>query len=799
MNAFRIENFSFSYPQSSRAALSNINLTITAGSFALLCGLSGSGKSTLLRQLKPALAPVGTKTGEIYFFDKPLDELAPIEQAARIGFVLQDIESQIVTDKVWHELAFGLESLGTDNTTIRLRVAETAGFFGLQGIFEQNTAELSGGQKQLLNLASVMVTEPEVLILDEPCAQLDPLAAADFLEALVKINRELGTTIILSEQRLEEIWPLAQQVIVLEQGCVWKSGTLEECAQKLWQSAHPLYQTLPTAFLLQKSIEPHALPIFTVAQGRNRFKAYFSEHPVPSFTPSPTLIDSETVLKLKEIHFNYPHSERDILKGLTLTLHKGEFLALLGTNGVGKSTALAVIAELFSPSRGQISRKGRIAFLPQDPQSIFAKSTVRQELEEIFPPSERRLPQNIAAVEEIITLCALASFLDRHPYDLSGGEQERTALAKVLLLKPDILLLDEPTKGLDYQFKQELAAILKQLQSRGTAILMASHDVSFCAAYCDSCALFFNGQLISQAEPHEFFSANRYFTTPTNRLLREYLPQVITVDEAASVLGGQMPSAVSPPSMTAEPLSGINSPKSAAKSSIAHRRSVLAAFSILLLIPLTIFIGIHYWQDRQYSLISMLILGECLLPFFLIFEGRRPKARELVLIAVFCALAIAGRALFFMLPQFKPVMAVVIIAGISLGAESGFLVGALSMLVSNMFFGMGPWTPWQMFAMGLIGFLAGIIFNGLRQSRRRLPVCLFGALAAVIVYGGIMNPAAAIMSRQTLNLPVLLSYYAMGLPMDLIQALATFIFLWLLAEPVFEKMDRIKLKYGLLK
>lgn len=195
----------------------------------------------------------------------------------------------------------------------------------------------------------------------------------------------------------------------------------------------------------------------------------------------------------------------------------------------------------------------------------------------------------------------------------------------------------------------------------------------------------------------------------------------------------------------------------------------------------------------------MLILGECLLPFFLIFEGRRPKARELVLIAVFCALAVAGRALFFMLPQFKPVMAVVIIAGISLGAESGFLVGALSMLVSNMFFGMGPWTPWQMFAMGLIGFLAGIIFNGLSQSRRRLPVCLFGALAAVIVYGGIMNPAAAIMSRQALNLPILLGYYAMGLPMDLIQALATFIFLWLLAEPVFEKMDRIKLKYGLLK
>lgn len=799
MQAFSFEHFSFSYPHSTALALEDINLNIPMGSFTLLCGASGSGKSTLLQQMKPILAAHGKTYGNIKFFEQPLTELSHADQAKRIGFVLQDIDSQIVTDKVWHELAFGLESLGMDTQAIRLRVAETAAFFGLQNLFHHNTAELSGGQKQLVNLAAIMVMKPDVLILDEPCSQLDPLAADNFLHTLRKINRELGTTIILSEQRLEDMWSLASQVVVLDQGHILTYGTPTETAKYLWQQKHPLALALPASFILKSSVSPDSEPIFTINQGHSWLKDYFLSHPIPNFTPTMRQISTEIILDAQEIWFRYPNTTQDILKSFSLSLAKGEFFALLGTNGVGKSTALAVIAGFYQQNRGKLQSQGRIALLPQNPQSIFAKNTVYEELSEVFPKNERTLSKNIAAIEKVIDLCQLAPFLERHPYDLSGGEKQRTALAKILLLKPDILLLDEPTKGLDAHFKQLLADILKNLCQNGTTILMASHDLSFCATHADRCALFFDGQIITTAEPHLFFSTTSYFTTPTNRLIGEYLPRVITIAEALQALDTPEFTPITPDAL---PPSTASLPPSPPPKQTSTRfklnRTYLAALFILLLIPFTIYAGVHYWQDSEYYLVSMLILGECMLPFFLIFEGRHPKARELVIIAVFCALAVAGRALFFMLPQFKPVMAIVIIAGIALGGESGFLVGALTMLISNIFLGMGPWTPWQMFAMGLVGFLGGIIFHA-SCKHKKYPICFFGFFAALIIYGGIMNPASAIMSHQVLSIPVLVSYYTFGLPMDLVQGLSTFIFLWFLAEPILEKMERIKRKYGLLK
>ena len=229
------------------------------------------------------------------------------------------------------------------------------------------------------------------------------------------------------------------------------------------------------------------------------------------------------------------------------------------------------------------------------------------------------------------------------------------------------------------------------------------------------------------------------------------------------------------------------------------RRTLVAAVLILLLIPLTLFIGVYYLDDKKYYFISLLILLECMLPFFLIFEGRRPKARELVIIAVLCAIAIAGRAALFMLPQFKPVMAMVIISGVAFGGETGFLVGAMTMLASNVLMGQGPWTPYQMFAMGIIGFLAGVLFRKGWLRRSRGALCVFGALAAILIYGGIMNPASALMWAPELNWKVLLTYYVTGFPFDCIQAAATWLFLWFAAEPMLEKLDRIKVKYGLVE
>ena len=245
MAHFHIENLTFSYPGSAVPTLDGVSLDIEKGEFLLLCGRSGSGKTTLLRQLKPALAPYGKRQGEILFDGKPIGELTSREQAEKIGFVMQDPQEQIVTDKVWHELAFGLENLGCDPAVMRLRVAEMASFFGIQDWFHREVAELSGGQKQLLNLASVMAMQPEVLILDEPTSQLDPISAGDFLNTLKKINRELGTTIVITEHRTEDIFPAADRVAVMEAGRLTFLGSPREVGLALCRSGSPLFSALP--------------------------------------------------------------------------------------------------------------------------------------------------------------------------------------------------------------------------------------------------------------------------------------------------------------------------------------------------------------------------------------------------------------------------------------------------------------------------------------------------------------------------------------------------------------------------
>ena len=500
------------------------------------------------------------------------------------------------------------------------------------------------------------------------------------------------------------------------------------------------------------------------------------------------------------------------------------------------------------------------------------KSTVRSDLLEILPKSERKSER----LAQVVSLCKLAELLDRHPYDLSGGEQQRAALAKILLLNPDILLLDEPTKGLDAEFKQVFGQILRTLQASGVAILMVSHDIEFCAKYADRCALFFDGNIIAEAEPRTFFSGNSFYTTAANRIARDVLPDAVTPEDVILVCGGAVkPEAALPEYQRIPPapekatqtmkklpvwrkiLAAVSGAASLALIAQAigvtdltklidangmtalaggqlklygillaallvfalsigrkadrpdylvqtplekrklQKRTVTAALLILLLIPLTLFVGVYYFAGRKYYFISLLILFECMLPFFLIFEGRKPQARELVLIAVLVALNVAGRAAFFMLPEFKPVVAMTILAGVAFGGETGFLVGAMTMLVSNMLFSQGPWTPWQMFAMGIIGWLAGVLYRKGVLRRGRLSLCIFGVICSTIVYGGIMNPASALMWAHTINWKIILSYYITGIPVDLVRAVATFIFLWLGAEPMLEKLDRIKVKYGL--
>jgi len=872
MELFEIRNLSFSYPQEDRQVLRNVSLTLEQGEFVLLAGSSGCGKSTLLRQMKSVLAPHGQKEGEILYRGLPLEKIDARTQAAKIGFVLQDPDSQIVTDKVWHELAFALESLGLDNKTIRGRVAEMASFFGIQTWFHMDVSQLSGGQKQLLNLASVMVLQPDILILDEPTSQLDPIAATDFLQTLGRINRELGTTILICEHRLEDVLPMAGRLLILDKGRLIADAPPAESFEILQALKHPMLHSMPAPMRIWSELNMDGPCPLTVSEGRNALDAWAQTHNMEAVPQKALPLSQEApCIVLDELWFRYEKDSPDILKNVSLKAYPGELFCILGGNGTGKSTLLSVLSGLRKPYRGKIRglERADIAALPQNPQMLLVSKTLREDLLSVFPGKSIREAEE--DIRNIVELCRLDGLLDRHPYDLSGGEQQRAALAKVLLQRPKILLLDEPTKGVDNDFKRTFALILKELANSGICIIMVSHDVEFCAQYADRCGLFFDGSLVTVDAPQPFFAGKSFYTTMTNRMARQLLPLAVTVEDVLQSCGKKTevpvlpkPSGkidVMPPEerkaeklplwrrllgllsgigafcflfyvMVELDLSRLYGESSFVKENLWIYGSMFALFAVfafsvsrkappreqrllfkgklnrrtkvgialsLIAIPLTILLGMTMNGGRRYMFISLLILLETMVPFFIAFEGRKPQARELIILSVLSALAIGGRAIFFALPGFKPVAAMVILSGVAFGGEAGFMVGAMTMFCSNILFGQGPWTPWQMFAMGIMGLLAGILFRKGLFHRDRFGLSVFGGLSTLIIYGGIMNPASVLMYQSNVNWQMILTSYITGIPADTVHALATVLFLWLLSETMLEKLDRVKVKYGLLE
>jgi len=540
MAHFHIQNLSFSYALGENRALASVDLTIEKGEYVVVCGRSGSGKTTLLRQLKSVLAPHGQRSGEVLFNGRPLSGISQKEQAAKIGFVMQNPDDQIVTDKVWHELAFGLESLGVDQKTMRLRVAEMASYFGIQSWFHRDVAELSGGQKQLLNLASIMAMQPEVLILDEPTSQLDPIAASDFLNTVKKINIELGTTVIITEHRLEDIFHCADRVVVMENGRVLANDTPRKVGALLHSQGSPMFAALPTPTrVFYDSGAAGECPL-TVREGRSWLTRTF-DHRVLSVTEPEMEPQIEKVrnpaLSVKEAWFRYHRDGDDVLQGVSFQVEAGSIHAIVGGNGAGKSTLLKAICGINRVYRGTVAVFGKelkkyatrdlfrgcLAMLPQDPKSLFVASTVRQELEE--------MTGDAAAISETVKLCQVEHLFSRHPHDLSGGEQQRCALAKVLLTQPKLLLLDEPTKGMDNFFKLQFAGILRRLKERGITVLMVSHDVEFCADYADRVSMFFDGQILTTDTPRRFFGQNSFYTTAANRMSRCLFRNAVTASD----------------------------------------------------------------------------------------------------------------------------------------------------------------------------------------------------------------------------------------------------------------------------
>lgn len=922
MESIRIENLTFSYPKTEKKTLDQISFNIKKGEFVTLCGPSGCGKSTLLRHFKSTLKPHGKRTGEIFFNDVSLESLSNGVQSSSIGFVMQSPENQIVTDKVWHELAFGLESLGMDNQTIRLRVAEMASFLGIQTWFYKNVTELSGGQKQLLNLGSILVMHPSILILDEPTSQLDPIAAIEFLSNVRRINRELGITVLMTEHRLEEVLPYSDRVLVMDDGKLICDNTPEEVGRYLKENNHDMFHSMPVPMRIFSAVDTKLDCPVTVREGRNWIDNFALNNSI-DFSHIDNGLNKESkneaVLKLDEVWFRYEKNGPNIVKGLSLDLNKGELCSILGGNGTGKTTTLSLISGINKPYRGEVIIGGKnikdierqelykkkLAVLPQSPTVLFLKKTVQEDLLDIMSNLKVCKAVKIKRVEYITSICRVNQLLDRHPYDLSGGEQQRVALAKILLLEPEIILMDEPTKGLDAEFKLVFADILKTLLNDGISILMVSHDIEFCAKYSDRCGMFFDGKIVSWKKPRHFFSENSFYTTAANRMARHLNKSIITENDIIEACVGEeidwksrsenrlgkesiyetmrmfspenntkvkaieekpIQEKASRPfkkagqlllgllilmtsfyliSQFSEFTSFLNSGESLIsrnsdqidmfryiglvtlfavevimlirsindnnsielvseqnvnfKNRKLAKRTYAAMMSILVMIPLTIYIGVYYLDDRKYYFISLLIIIETILPFVLVFESKKPKARELIIIAVLCAMGVAGRSAFFMLPQFKPVVAIVIIAGIAFGGETGFLVGAVTGFVSNMFFGQGPWTPWQMFAFGIIGFLAGTLFKKGILRRNKIALTLFGGLSTFFIYGGIMNPASVLIFQNKPTKEMFYLAYLRGIPFDIIHATATVVFLWILSKPMLEKLDRIKIKYGLIE
>ena len=606
MELLTIENLSFTYPLCSTPAVTDVSFSVKKGEFVSICGATGSGKSTLLRLLKRELAPLGERSGQVYL-DGTSQEALSADQAARsIGFVMQRPEHQLVTDKVWHELAFGLENMGTPQSVIARRIAEMASYFGIEDWFEKNVTELSDGQKQLLNLAAVMIMNPKILILDEPTAQLDPIAASDFIATLRKLNRELSLTILIVEHRLEEVIPISDRLLVMEKGRLLAYDEPRAVIEGLKEKPE-LLCAMPAAARLYHAVQGTGECPLDISEGRAYIQANFGnqirrlpdkvdgsgkpgavgivtesgkpgavgivaesgksgavgsaaeseksgaagsavgiaaesgrtktgENAIQTGRIGRAAKSDKTALELENVYFRYGKHLPDVLHGLNLKVYENEIFCLLGGNGSGKSTTLSASAGLLKPYSGKVRVFGKrlkeyknqslyrecLTMLPQDVQTVFLKNTVREELEEA-KAEVSMLPFDITCLYE------------KHPYDLSGGEQQLVALAKVLATKPKLLLLDEPTKGLDAHAKLGFIRIMKELKAKGMTIVAVTHDVEFAALCADRCALFFRGNVVSDGVPADFFSENHFYTTSAYRMAGDYYDRAVTIEEVAAL------------------------------------------------------------------------------------------------------------------------------------------------------------------------------------------------------------------------------------------------------------------------
>lgn len=537
MEILNVKNLTFSYPDVNengniqKTALSDISFSVSGGEMIMFMGKSGCGKTTLLRLLKSELAPSGNLKGEINIIN-----------SSEIGFVMQNPDQQTVCDDVYSELCFGLENMGLPAEEISRRVGETVCYFGIEHLLRREIQTLSGGEKQLVCLCSVMVMRPEILILDEPVSRLDPAHAESFVAVLARLNRELGTTVIIAEHFCEGLFHLCDKIAFLKEGRIIYFGNPQ---RSVLSRGFEIFCPAAARLTLGVGVTEN-IPL-TVREGRNFLAANFAPAKV-DLKNIP--VCSESALECRNLYFRYERQSPDIISAADFLLHKGEICTVTGSNGAGKTTFLKCLGGILPAVSGKIKVFGKsvksykngslyregIGILPQNPYDLFVKSSVREDCEYAV----KAMGYDMAYIHKTAEMLGVTHLMDTHPRDLSGGEAQLCGLCRVLLCKPKILLLDEPVKGLDPYSVRRIGEVLLRLKKSGMSILTISHNLEFAAEYSDRCVMFFGGQIAGGGSPQEFFSHNRFFTTAISRISRGHTENAVTVSQLCDALNGEV-------------------------------------------------------------------------------------------------------------------------------------------------------------------------------------------------------------------------------------------------------------------
>lgn len=528
MEAYKVENFSFKYPGCEREVLRNISFSIGVGEFVLVLGKTGCGKTTLLRNLKPTVAPAGKRDGSISFFGEGISCADEKRLIKSIGFVFQNPSSQIVCDSALDEMCFAAENLGMPSELIKRRMAEICTLFSTSELLDKKTDELSGGEKQMLNLMSVLMTKPEVIILDEPLAQLDPACAENFLRALHKLCKDFGTSIIISEHNSQGLFALADKVLVIEDGTVGFFGEAGQAASYLSEKGGSLSEYLPvSARLCEKLAAP---PAFTCAEARAVYRD--NKERISVKPEKREELCTQTILRAKNLVFRFEKRGRNILNGLSLDIKRGCALGLVGANGAGKSTLLSVLSGCLKAQEGKVKNDGaKVCLLPQNPDYTFLADSVRRDIDLTLKVNKKDESDLAELTERFQIFEGFEKLYDRNPLDLSAGQKQKLTLLKVLIADGDVILMDECEKGLDAQAKRELGEVIACLKRDGKAIVFISHNPSFVYENADETALIFAGEVIARQPTREFFCGNEIYTTPMGQISLDITESAFTLEE----------------------------------------------------------------------------------------------------------------------------------------------------------------------------------------------------------------------------------------------------------------------------